>query len=102
MRSLYSLSICICIHYIVDSQSLGQHVPAKQNTQETIKELLELSFSMLYISYRRKAGEFLFPQVLVSSKLFSNLYYITSQCRILEVSDLNIHLGCQICFRILI
>jgi hypothetical protein len=54
MRTPCSLDICMCIPYIVDSQRLGKNVSTEQNTQATIEELLELSFSLLQISKESK------------------------------------------------
>jgi hypothetical protein len=48
-----SLYVCICI---ATRQRLGKHVTAATNTDATIEELLNASFSMPSVSYQWKVG----------------------------------------------
>jgi hypothetical protein len=50
-------SACLCVHPpLVVTQWLGEDVNAATNTQATIEDLLDASFSMRSVSYERKVG----------------------------------------------
>jgi hypothetical protein len=51
---------------VVDKQRLGKNVTAATNTDATIEELLDASFSLRSLSYERKVGDKFFPEFLVS------------------------------------
>jgi hypothetical protein len=62
----------VCPHFyplIVDRQQLGKDVTAATSTRATI-ELLDASFSMRFLSYQRKVGDYFFPALLVFIFLF--------------------------------
>jgi hypothetical protein len=44
----------------------GKNVTAATNTQATIEELLDASFSMRSVSYQTKLGDSFCPELLVS------------------------------------
>jgi hypothetical protein len=50
---------------IVARQRLGRNVTAVTNTHTTIEELFDASFSVRSVSYQRKLGDQLSPEVLV-------------------------------------
>jgi hypothetical protein len=59
MRSRCCVCACVCVCVsvypsIVARQRLGRNVTAVTNTQATIEELLEASFSMWPVSYQGK------------------------------------------------
>jgi hypothetical protein len=43
--------------HIVAMQRLVKHIPASTDTHETIEELLQASFSMRFVSYKKKLGD---------------------------------------------
>jgi hypothetical protein len=51
---------------IVAGQRLGKNVTVATNTQATIKELFDTSFSMWHVSYQRKVWDQFFSELLVS------------------------------------
>jgi hypothetical protein len=50
---------------IVARQRFGKHASAAINTRATTEELLDVSFSMRAVSYKRKVGDLFFPELLV-------------------------------------
>jgi hypothetical protein len=61
-------SVCLYEYpTLVARQQLGKNVTAAMNTQGTIGELLNTSFSMRSVSYQRKVGDYFFPERLVLS-----------------------------------
>jgi hypothetical protein len=52
---------------VTATQQLRVDVPATTNTQATIKELLNESFSARSVSYKRNAGDRFFQELLVNS-----------------------------------
>jgi hypothetical protein len=51
-------SVCLYVNPpIVARQRLGKNVNAAKNIYETIEELLDTTFSMRLVSYRRKVGD---------------------------------------------
>jgi hypothetical protein len=52
-------SVCLYISPIFARQQLGIHVLAATNTR--VEELQDALFSMVYVSYQRKAGYQFFP-----------------------------------------
>jgi hypothetical protein len=50
------LSVCLYVYPIVARQLHGKQVSAATNSQETIKELLDASFSVRFVSYQRKVN----------------------------------------------
>jgi hypothetical protein len=62
--------LCLYVYpTIIAGELLGKHVTAATNTQATIQELLETSFSMRFLSYERKLGDWFFLEVLILNKL---------------------------------
>jgi hypothetical protein len=60
-------SVCLYVNpSVVTRQRLGKNVTAATNTQETIGELLDASFSIRSVSYQRKADDYFFPELLIS------------------------------------
>jgi hypothetical protein len=47
-------SVCKCIYPIFARQRFGKNVTAATNRHTTIEELLDTSFSMRYMSFRKK------------------------------------------------
>jgi hypothetical protein len=59
-------SVCLYVYpVIVARQRLGKKVTAATNTHTTIEGLFEATFSMRSMSYQRKIGHQLFPELLV-------------------------------------
>jgi hypothetical protein len=58
-------SVPVCIPLIVARQRLGKHILAATNTHATIEELLDAAFYVRCVSYRRKVGEYFFPELVV-------------------------------------
>jgi hypothetical protein len=53
----YHQSLCLYVYpLIVARQRLGRNVIAATNTQVTTEELLDVPFSMLFVSCQRKVG----------------------------------------------
>jgi hypothetical protein len=51
-------SVCLYVNPLITArQQLGKNVTTATNTDATIEELLDTSFSMRPISYQRKAGD---------------------------------------------
>jgi hypothetical protein len=70
--------VCLCIRPIVARRRLGRNVTAVRNTNITIEELLDASFSMWPVSYQRKQAisssqNFLFKYGLNNTKYVSYL-----------------------------
>jgi hypothetical protein len=51
--------------HIVARQRLGKDVTAAMTTLTTIEELLDSSFSMRFVSYQRKVGDYSFLELLI-------------------------------------
>jgi hypothetical protein len=52
-----SLGVCMCIPPSLLGNGSGKIVAAATNTHATIEELLDASFSMQCMSYKREVGE---------------------------------------------
>jgi hypothetical protein len=66
--NLSDQSLCLYVYEytpIVARQRLGKNVTAATNTQASIEELLDASFSIRAVSYQRKVGDYFFPELLV-------------------------------------
>jgi hypothetical protein len=61
-------SVCLCVYPI----SFGKIVTATTNTQATIEDLLDLSFSMRCVPYERKVIDKFFPELLVLTFQFDS------------------------------
>jgi hypothetical protein len=59
---------------IVARERLDKNVIAATNTHAIIEELLDASFSMWYVSYQRKAGDYFLPELLVCLFVFCVSY----------------------------
>jgi hypothetical protein len=53
-------------------QRLDKNITAATNTQATIEELLDASFSMRSVSFQREVDDYFFPEILVNSNTSTN------------------------------
>jgi hypothetical protein len=60
------LSVCLCIPLpIVARQQHSINVTAAKNTYATIEELVDASFSMQSVSFKREVDDYIFPELVV-------------------------------------
>jgi hypothetical protein len=57
----------------VARQRLSKNVTSAMNTRATIEELLDVSFSMWSVTYKRKVGDLFFPELLIYQNIGSDL-----------------------------
>jgi hypothetical protein len=60
----------MCITFILAGQRLSKNVIAAKNTHSKIKEMLDESFSMQSMTYKRKVDYYFFPELLVFTQNF--------------------------------
>jgi hypothetical protein len=68
MWTVYFINVshlAVCMHVYVARQRLGKYVTSATNTQTTIEEWLDFSFSMRFMSYQRKIRDYFFPELIV-------------------------------------
>jgi hypothetical protein len=63
--SLPSVFVYVFPPSIVSSQWLGKNFTTATNTHAALEKLLDASFSMRSVSYRRNVGDYFFSQLLV-------------------------------------
>jgi hypothetical protein len=83
-----SLFLYVCPLF-VDRQRLGEDVTAATNTHAAIEELLDGSFSLRSVAYKRKVGDCCFPELLVfkyaerlTDKLFWDRFMFSSSLKL--------------------
>jgi hypothetical protein len=67
----------ISMVYITAMQLIGKNVTTVTNTQATTEELLGTLFSMWSVPYQRKAGDQIFPELLVLYIILRNSIALT-------------------------
>jgi hypothetical protein len=68
---------------------IGKNVTTIKNTQAKMEEFLDPSFYILFMSYQRKVGDQLFPELLVQNVFTVTMTAMLKVYKIIALSVLN-------------